>query len=192
METERTFTAFAGQRHIASGELPSVLLRTKERLDAGETETLLIFDDTTGQQVDFDFRGTPEEILERAMPAPTSGGRGRPKLGVVSKEVTLLPRHWEWLEQQPNGISAALRRLVDEARKREPALERARRVRDATSRFMWSMAGNLPDFEEATRALFDGDYGRLRSFIHGWPEDIRDHVDRMVQQCEQHEADHVA
>jgi hypothetical protein len=192
METERTFTAFAGQRHIVSGDLRTMLLRTKEQLDGGETETVLTFDDTTGQQVDFDFRGTPDQVLERAMPAPVSGGRGRPKLGVVSREVTLLPRHWEWLEQQPNGISAALRRLVDEARKREPALERARRVRDATSRFMWSMAGNLPDFEEATRALFDGDHGRLRSLIHGWPEDIRNHVDRMLQQCERHEADHVA
>ncbi len=189
METERMYTAFLGTERVASGDLRAMLLRTKEELDRGRQEPLLIFDDLTGQQVDFDFRGTPEQVVERALPQPTSG-RGRPKLGVVSREVSLLPRHWEWLEDQPQGASAALRRLVDEARKREPALERARRARDAASRFMWSMAGNLPDFEEATRALFAGDGERLRQLIRGWPKDVREHVDRMVQVSEAHAREH--
>jgi hypothetical protein len=189
METERTYTAFLGMERIVTGDLRSMLLRTKEEIDRGRQEALLIFDDLTGQQVDFDLGGTPDQVLERALPQPTSG-RGRPKLGVVSREVSLLPRHWEWLEDQPNGASAALRRLVDEARKREPALERARRARDAASRFMWSMAGNLPDFEEATRALFASDGERLRELIRPWPKDVRDHVDRMVQVSESHARDH--
>jgi hypothetical protein len=179
METENTYTSFAGHRRIVTGDLRTMLLRTRERLERGEGEGLLIFDDRTGRQVDFDFRGTPEEVVERALPKPAAG-RGRPKLGVVSREVSLLPRHWEWLEEQPNGISAALRRLVDEARKREPELERARRARDAAGRFMWSMAGDLPGFEEASRALFAGDSERLRRLIGPWPEDIRDHVERMI------------
>jgi hypothetical protein len=189
METERTYTAFLGMKRVVTGDLRAMLLRTKQEVDRGGQEPLLIFDDLTGQQVDFDFGGTPDQVLERALPQPT-GGRGRPKLGVVSREVSLLPRHWEWLEDQPNGASAALRRLVDEARKREPALERARRARDAASRFMWSMAGNLPDFEEATRALFDGDGERLRQLIRGWPTDVRDHVERMVQVSESHAREH--
>jgi hypothetical protein len=179
MENERTYTSFAGQRRIVTGDLRTMLLETKNMMDEKASETILIFDDRTGKQADFDFRGTPEEVVERAIPRPATGP-GRPKLGVVSREVSLLPRHWEWLEEQENGISAALRRLVDEARKREPGPERARRARDAASRFMWSMAGNLPGFEEASRALFAGDRERLRELIGPWPADIRDHVERML------------
>jgi hypothetical protein len=176
-----------------------MLLRTKQELSQNAAEntaqnaerTLLIFDDFTGSQVDFDFSGTPEEVVNRAIP-PASKGPGRPRLGVVPKEVTLLPRHWEWLEEQPNGASATLRRLVDEARKKEPAMERSRRARDAASRFMWSMGGNLPNFEEASRALFAGDGALMRELIREWPSDVRDHVDKMVQVSEQHALEHHA
>lgn len=120
VEDSRTYTAFAGDRLLVSGSLKRVLLQVKERLDHGESGQVLIFDDHTGRQVEFNFQGTPEEVLARAAPAPQRAGPGRPKLGVVSREVSLLPRHWEWLEQQPNGISAAIRRLVEEASKRDP------------------------------------------------------------------------
>jgi uncharacterized protein len=179
MENELEYTAFAGDRRIVSGDLRTMLTQTKDRIDQGETERVLIFDDQTGQQVDFDFSGTPEEVVMRAL--PPKPGRGRPKLGVVGREVSLLPRHWEWLEQQPHGISATLRRLVEEARKRDPAGERARAARDAASRFMWAMAGNLPDFEEASRALFAGDRARLAAITRDWPEDVRSHVERLIR-----------
>jgi hypothetical protein len=94
----------------------------------------------------------------------------------VSREVSLLPRHWSWLAEQSGGASAALRRLVDEARKRDPANDDARRARDAASRFLWAVAGNLPGFEEVTRALFAGDDARLASLIAAWPADIREHL----------------
>jgi hypothetical protein len=175
MDQERTYTSFAGWRRIVTGDLRTMLVGTREWIDRGKSDSLLIFDDWTGKQVDFDFRGTPEEVVKRALPQPAPGP-GRPRLGVVSREVSLLPRHWEWLEDQPNGISAALRRLVDEARKREPGLERARRARDAAARFMWSMAGDLPNFEEASRALYAGDQERLQQLISAWPEDVREHV----------------
>jgi hypothetical protein len=142
----------------------------------------LIFEDQTGRQVDFDFRGTSDEVLERVTAVGTRTGPGRPKLGVISREVSLLPRHWDWLEQQPQGISGALRRLVDEARKREPGKERARLAREAASKFMWAMAGNLPGFEEASRALFAKDQERLEQLIRNWPEDIRRHLLRLVQE----------
>lgn len=189
MEDERTYTAFSGTRRIASGDLRATLLQAKAAFDAGPAESLLIFEDQTGQQVDFDFTGTPDEVVERAAPSRARAGPGRPKLGVVSREVSLLPRHWEWLEQQPQGSSAAIRRLVDEARKREPGKERARRAIEAAAKFMWVMAGNLPNFEEASRALYTKDWPRLEQLIGGWPEDIRAHVQRVAGDAARFEAE---
>ena len=178
---EATYTAFGGDRLIVSGGLKTMLLRTKEHLDLGAGDPVLIFEDRSGRQVDFDFRGTPEEILGRVEAARPRPGPGRPKLGVVSREVSLLPRHWDWLESQSGGISAALRRLVDEARKREPGRERARLAREAASRFMGAMAGDRPGFEEASRALFAGDHRvASRCSSGGWPDDIRAHLERLV------------
>lgn len=178
MSDERTYAAFAGDRLIAAGDLLSMLLQAKAELDRGGTKDILVFDDQTGRQVDFDFRGSAEEVVERALP-PRQTGPGRPRLGVVSREVSLLPRHWEWLEEQPNGISAALRRLVDEARKREPAASRARRAREATDRFMAAMAGNQPGYEEASRALYAGDEARFCELVRDWPSDVRDHAEKL-------------
>src|SRR6185295_4630427 len=124
---------------IGAGELATVLPLLKEWADSSQGEAPLIFDDSTGRQVDFDLRGSVEEALARAVPAR---GPGRPKLGVVAREISLLPRHWEWLEQQPNGASAALRRLVDEARKQAPDRQQARQAKDAASRAMSAIAGN--------------------------------------------------
>jgi hypothetical protein len=174
---EQTYTAFVGDRKIASGGVAAVLGRALEHRDG--RKTLLVFDDLTGRQVDYDLRGSLEEVLAR-VEGRERAGPGRPKLGVVSREVSLLPRHWDWLEAQPNGISAALRRLVDEARKRAPAAERARAARDAASRFMWAMAGNLPGFEEASRALFADERDRLEELTRRWPKDVRSHVVRMA------------
>jgi len=147
--------------------------------DAGTP--FLIFEDQTGRQVDFDLRGTTAQVLARAMPVSAPAGPGRPKLGVTAREVSLLPRHWEWLAQQPNGASAALRRLVDQARKCEPGEQQARRAIEAASRFLTAIAGNLPGYEEATRALYARDAGRFEDLIREWPPDIRRHTQRLVQ-----------
>ncbi|WP_245677937.1 DUF2239 family protein [Chondromyces crocatus] len=176
-----TYTAFVGTRCLVSGGLREVLLRTKALLDEGSDEVVLLFDDRTGRQVDFNFQGTPEEVVARATPAAPRTGPGRPKLGVVSREVSLLPRHWAWLEQQPQGISAALRRLVEEASKRDPGKEQARLAREAASQFLTTMAGNLPGYEEATRALFAEDAGRFAEQIRAWPEDVREHAARLAK-----------
>jgi uncharacterized protein len=185
MENTHQYSSFAGKQLIASGDLASTLLQTKLRLDHGEDAAVLVFDDSSGQQIDFDFQGSPEEVIARLATHPhlSAGeataarpGPGRPKLGVVCREVSLLPRHWQWLEQQPQGASAALRRLVDEARKQNPEGERLRLARDAAAKFMWTMAGDLPGFEEASRALFAGERSRLELLISKWPEDVRRHV----------------
>jgi hypothetical protein len=178
MEESRTYTAFAGERLVASGALDA-LLRKLKAWPGDENHLLFIFDDQTGKQVDFDLRGTLDDVLERAVPSPAPVGPGRPKLGVVSREVSLLPRHWAWLEQQPNGASAALRRLVDEAR--NTAADRTRRAKDAATRFMSAMAGDLPGYEEATRALYAGNREGFDELIRDWPNDIRAHVQRLVQ-----------
>jgi hypothetical protein len=190
METKHTYTAFAGDRLVVSGDLRTMILRTKECLDDGENRPILIFEDQTGRQVDFDFRGTPDEVLARLASHPLFApsepqdsartGPGRPKLGVICREVSLLPRHWEWLGQQPGGASAALRRLVDERRKRGNGENSARIAREAAGKFMWAMAGNLPGFEEASRALYAGDQGRLEELIRDWPQDIRKYLERLV------------
>jgi uncharacterized protein len=178
--TQATYTVFAGSRLIVSSDLKTTLLRTKQHLDRGG-HAVLIFEDQTGRQVDFDFSGTPDDVLARATSDPQPAGPGRPKLGVVCREICLLPRHWDWLEAQPNGASAALRRLVEEARKHEPEQERARSVRDAAAKFMWAMAGDLPGFEEASRALFASDRTKLEGLIRKWPKDVREHVLRLVR-----------
>lgn len=175
MESEQRYTAFKGTTKIASGELGQVLPELKNRFDADRSIMLLVFEDSTGRQVDFDLRGTEAQVLARAVPAPRTGP-GRPKLGVVSREISLLPRHWEWLEEQPSGASAALRRLVDEARRREQGRNRVRLALDAAARFMSAMAGNLAGFEEATRALYAKDRARLESLISKWPRDVREHI----------------
>jgi hypothetical protein len=176
----QTFTAFDGHRRVAAGPLEAVAQALAEHI--GLTP-VLIFDDATGRQIELDLQqGAPHAIAEyraRAAPAEIPSprqGRGRPKLGVVAREVTLLPRHWDWLATQPGGASAALRRLVEDARRAGEAPDRARRVQEAAYRVMSALAGDLPGFEEASRALFAGDWGRLESLTADWPTDVRDFV----------------
>ncbi len=193
MAKEPTFTAFAGNARIANGELVTMLIQTKARLDAGEPEQVLIFDDRTGRQIDFDFRGSIGDVMARLPDHPLyetmqaaeqqRSGPGRPKLGVVSKEITLLPRHWEWLAGQRGGISASLRRIVEAEMKRNPGEQAVRRAVEAAGNFMSAIAGDLPDYEEATRALFAHDGPRLAALIADWPADIREHVARLVSEA---------
>jgi hypothetical protein len=180
MTEERNYTAFSDSKCLATGPLTVVLKKTKAWLDREEDARLLIFDDETGRQVEFDFSGTLEEVLRRVAPPEGAAKPGRPRLGVIGREVSLLPRHWEWLEEQPNGISATLRRLVDEARKREPGKQKARAARDAANRFMTAMAGNLPGYEEACRALYAGDAEGFSCETRAWPNDVRKHALRWV------------
>jgi hypothetical protein len=172
-----TYTAFLGWKRIATGSQEEMLRQIKTCLEAGPSdEPLLIFEDQTGTQVDFDLRGSIEEVLERVAPKPLRTGPGRPRLGVISREISLLPRHWEWLEVQRSGASATLRRLVDEARKQGSAESDGRRAIEATGRVMTAIAGNLPGFEEAYRALYARDHVRLEQWVKEWPKDLREYV----------------
>lgn len=175
-------TAFEGLRRIASGPLPDVVRAAKPIADRTK-KPLLIFDDLTSEPVEVDFRGTVEDAVARVLPQAASGaGPGRPKLGVVGREVTLLPRHWEWLNSQPGGASVALRKLVEEARKTSEESDRARVSRDAAYRFLSAMAGNLAGFEEATRALFAGNRAKFKREMAAWPEDVREHALKVAKE----------
>jgi hypothetical protein len=191
---QKCCTAFQGFQRIASGQLANVALETKEVIDRGEHEAVLIFDDVTGDQIEVDFRGTSQDVLRRvettsqatAAAAPADPermaprGPGRPKLGVVAREVTLLPRHWNWLNSQPGGASVALRKLVEVARRVNATKDSVRGSQEAAYRFMSAMAGNLPGFEEATRALFAGNRERFDQQIESWPTDVREHARKLA------------
>jgi hypothetical protein len=188
-----SFTAFEGPRRLLSGPLAEVAVVVKRAEQRG-SEPIAIFSDATGRAIDLDLRGTDDEILARLprMTAPNPAapeaaalpseprGRGRPKLGVIAREVTLLPRHWEWLNAQPGGASVALRKLVEAARRANGDSDRSRAARDAAYHFMSAMAGNRPNFEEASRALFADDRRQFTSLIAAWPDDIRDHIVRLA------------
>jgi len=178
------YTAFDGPRILAAGPLADVALAVKRAMSTSSSQPL-VFNDRTGQQTDLDLRGDDADIIARHAPpveveADASEaqdaqprGRGRPKLGVVPREVTLLPRHWDWLAAQPGGASVALRKLVEQARRDNDAQDQRRQQQEAAYRFMSSMAGNLPGFEEATRALYAGDQSRFTECMESWPQDVR-------------------
>ena len=161
-------TAFVGARRFAVGALADVARAARE---AGEAASpLLVFDDATGRVIDLDLRAIPAE----APVEPPS--RGRPRLGVVAREVTLLPRHWEFLAAQPGGASVALRKLVEMASRNDVETGRRRRAQEAAYRFATAMAGDAPGYESAMRALFAGDKDGFADHSAGWAEDVRDHA----------------
>ncbi|WP_459614273.1 DUF2239 family protein [Bordetella sp. 2513F-2] len=190
-------TAFNGHRRIAQGSPAEVAFVVRRVLATDPAAAVLVYDDLTGQLVELDLRGgdaNPPAPAPTAAPAPSPGGaeaaaeaarvargRGRPRLGVVAREVTLLPRHWEWLAGQPGGASVALRRLVEEASRQHAERDRLRQRQEAAYRYMSSMAGDFPGFEEATRALFAGDAPRLQEWIAQWPPDVREYTLKLLE-----------
>jgi hypothetical protein len=167
-----TLTAFLGDAIIARGDAAELARLLRQR--GADAQPVRIFEDESGRVTDLDLR---EAAAPAAAAAPASPVRGRPRLGVVPREVTLLPRHWDWLARQRGGASAALRRLVEEASK-AAATPEARR--DAAYRFMSDMCGDRPGYEEALRALYRGDRERFDALIGAWPEDVRAFIARLL------------
>lgn len=179
-------TAFEGHRILAAGRLADVALAVKQAMDMRRDAPILVFHDSSGKQVDLDLSGNNAQVVARHAAADATApasedaavdtaprGRGRPRLGVVAREVTLLPRHWDWLAAQPGGASVALRKLVEQARRDNEAQDARRQHQEAAYRFMASMAGDLPGFEEATRALYAEDRERYEHQVAQWPQDVR-------------------
>lgn len=178
VEVARYF-AFAGQNRVGTGELAAIAAAAKVAHDSDKHAQVLIFDERS-ELVDVDLSGTVADVVSR-IAKPTPIGPGRPKLGVVAREVTLLPRHWDWLNSQPGGASVTLRKLVEAARRSSESADSLRTARDITYKFMHAMAGNLPGFEEATRALFAGNQQSFETQLQEWPKDIREHTNMLSQ-----------
>lgn len=204
--------AFEGSHCLARGGLAQVVLQVKVASEARPLARFMVFNACSSEVLDFDWRGTPEEVLARLAlshpealadatgsvdgslhtgatgsdpcsedTAAVKSGPGRPRLGVVAREVTLLPRHWAWLNSQPGGASVALRKLVEQARKEGQSQDRRRLSQEATYRFMSVMAGSLDGFEEAARALFATDRLRFEALTAPWPQDIQKHLLQLAQ-----------
>lgn len=176
LDPTHTYTVFAGARRLATGTPEDVAGAAFLR---GGDSPLLVFDDATGSQVELDLRGSEEQVRARyrAAPQPVEArGRGRPRLGVVAREVTLLPDQWEWLAAQPGGASVVLRKLVQEARRAGSGRDRMRRAQERCYKVMVALAGDRPGFEEAARSLFRADMEAFQTIAGKWPADIREHL----------------
>ncbi len=172
MDDQERYVAFEGMSRLVDGTLAEVSKVVSKRLKTCPDAPILIFEEATGAQVDFDLRLVSHRSTAVAPKTPT--GPGRPKLGVIGREVTLLPRHWEWLNSQPGGASVALRKLVEAARKENVERDETRRRHESAYRFMSAIAGNLPGYEEALRSLFANDRAGVAKRIQQWPRDVQD------------------
>lgn len=171
--------AFAQTRCLAQGQPAEVATAVKNFVTQQPFTSVLVFDAQSSQPIELDIRGSVADVLARLEPLTTTQATrsvGRPKLGVVAREVTLLPRHWDWLATQTGGASVVLRQLVEKAMRANAQTDHIRQAQTAAYRFMQAMAGNEAGYEEALRALFAGDRARLQHQISTWPEDIRQHT----------------
>lgn len=187
----KNYTVFCEGHVLKAGTLEEVASYLKEQTDARQLfqGQFQVIDDHLGDAIDLDLSGSklavkeryakPVELANEAKP-PESRTRGRPKLGVVSKEVTLLPRHWEWLALQPGGASVALRKLIDEARKQRGSEDQMRAMQERTYKAMSHIAAHLPHYEDALRALFALDQAKFLQMIEAWPVDYKNYLIRLA------------
>jgi uncharacterized protein len=182
MDTPGTYSVFEGTTRLFRGTFPEVVLKVKERLGRADHSSLLMFSDDTGKTMDFNFQGSVKDVLKRLeiyvsrQASPPPSGPGRPRLGVISREISLLPRHWEWLASQPGGASATLRKLIEEARRKSMAHVSVKQIQERAYRFMSVMAGNMTGYEEALRALYKADRRNFLLHMQDWPPDVRTHA----------------
>ncbi len=177
--TDQGYSLFAAHARLAQGPLAIVALAASEAQAA--RQCVLVFNDADGSVVDLDLRGDTVDIAARYHIAAPAKPRGRPKLGVVAKEITLLPDQWDWLSQQSGGASATLRKLVLAAQRGNAATDTKRMASERCYRFLYAIAGDLPDFEAACRALFATNAQAFEGFLAGWPVDIASYARQLAK-----------
>ncbi len=188
-DLEPTYSLFGDFKSCLywGSDVEAGLALARQALEAKQVGSIVLFDDRTGLMTDVDPRESAQDLLARVNSKPSleqqHPGPGRPRLGVVSREVSLLPRHWEWLNDQPGGASGALRRLIDEARRRNGPLEAARQARDSVNRVMRQLADGEGNYEEASRALFSARFEDFEALIASWRPDVRTYLARLVQEA---------
>lgn len=179
MNTQPTYTAFSGYTLIAQAQLADIALKLKQ---LGETaETILIFNDQTGRQIDLDLTGSEQQIQQRYSEPEPEKKVGRPKLGVISREITLQKKHWDWLDQQSASASAVIRKLIDKELNDPTSESNIMLAKQATDRVMSAMLGNMPNYEEATRALYQGDREVFLKMIQDYPKDLKEYLIQKTQ-----------
>ena len=187
IKSQFSYTAFGNEKLIAHGSLDEVVLKIKRWHDKNSTGSLLVFNDFTGKTMEFDLRGSEKEVLQKIemfIPQDTAAvsvGPGRPKLGVVTREVSLLPQHWEWLASQPEGASAALRKLVEGAKKNLVMKESVKQVQERVYKIMSILAGDLPQYEEALRSLYRRNAENFKQHTAIWSPDIKEYVMKIAE-----------
>ena len=185
MSEQNTYTAFEGHNLLCQGALPVVVLKAKKRLDKGSEKPILIFSDSTGKSMDFNFHGTESEVLKRIDVYRTETqtdvpgaavGPGRPKLGVISREVSLLPKHWEWLALQSGGASATLRTIIEDLMKKGSGGPTIKQLQERVYRVMSVVAGDFPHYEQALRLLYRKDKKEFAKILQEWPKDVSKYI----------------
>ena len=181
MNNPNSYTAFENTELFHQGSLSEVVLKIKDQIGKADNSSIVIFSDSTGKTIDFNFQGSKKDVLKRleiftSEDSSISTGPGRPKIGVVSREISLLPQHWEWLATQPGGASAILRRLVDEAKKKSSGQASVKSIQEKVHRFLSAIAGDFEGFEEALRAFYRKDKEQFLSHMRSWPKDVREHA----------------
>lgn len=166
----RSCTVFENDEVLLRGSETEVRQAVRRARAVRPLGKLIAFFDDNGEDFEVEYvpPGTADAIPEPLVEENLVRKAGRPRLGVVAREVTLLPRHWEWLETQPSGPSAALRRLVESARRDSAPADRTRRSVEATYRFLYTMVGNTAFFPELCRALFRRDWERFDAQLGSW------------------------
>ncbi len=181
------YTAFEEFKKIANGSLEDVILAVKSRMKENKNAGILIFSDLTGKQMDFDFSGSEKDVLNRIkiysqLEKSQNLGAGRPKLGVLPREISLLPNHWEWLNNQQGGASATIRQLIDDKIKLEASEKlRIKICQEKTYKFLSAIAGDLPHFEEVIRYLYRADQKKFNDLVSAWPKDIVHHASSLAK-----------
>lgn len=174
MNTETTYTAFIGYQQLISDQLLNVALMIKQQGDI--STPVLIFNDQTGQQIDVNIIGSELDLRQRYGEPEVVKKVGRPKLGVISREITLQQKHWDWLDQQNSSASAVIRKLIDQELNNPLSESNKMMAKQALDRFMTAMSGNISHYEEATRALYRDDQQSFVALIENCPEDIKTYL----------------
>ena len=170
---QETFTVFIDSNIAAAGTKGDIRNQLQEIAQADLAFLPLIFEDATGRQVDFNPNDEEPPTQKQTV--------GRPKLGVTAREVTLLPRHWSWLDSQSGGASARLRFLVETAMKDISPKDRIKQAQENCTRFLTAVADNLTDYEDATRALYRRDEAMFWRVTATWPVDIRKYAAMLAE-----------
>ena len=179
MNTENTYTAFIGNERLITDSLLNVALTIKTQQNT--STPVLIFNDQTGQAIDVNIMGSTADIQQRYAEPEAVKKVGRPKLGVISREITLQQKHWDWLDQQSSSASAVIRKLIDQELNNPNSTSNKMLAKQATDRFMSAMSGNMPNYEEATRALYQGNQALFLELIHDYPKDLRAYLTLKTQ-----------